>query len=162
MVLPYAGKPKRPPPTPGVSRRMSAIKSSGNYTTEVAMIQILRREGFVGWRRKRPVFGNPDFCWAKKRVALFVDGCFWHGCPNCKKIPKDYDQYWLDRIAANRKRDRVVTKYLNAHQWTVLRVWECQISSRLTVRRLRRVLDASPPPAGKGVSEKTRFDNDSN
>ena len=68
------------------SRIMSAVKPSGNKTTEVAMGALLRSNGLVGYRKHWPVLGKPDFAWPRRKIALFVDGCFWHGCPKCVSV----------------------------------------------------------------------------
>ena len=70
------------------SEVMSRIHGRGNRTTELAMMKLFRRHGITGWRRNQPVFGKPDFIFHKKRVALFVDGCFWHDCPRHGHRPK--------------------------------------------------------------------------
>src|SRR5690606_13552377 len=80
MVKP---KVKPTPPTPARSRIMRSIRGKGNATTELRMVAILRRERLAGWRRHLDLPGRPDFAWPSERVALFVDGCFWHGCPHC-------------------------------------------------------------------------------
>ena len=61
------------------SQLMSRIRSKGNATTEQTMVALLRKHGLSGWRRHYPVAGRPDFVWRQERVALFLDGCFWHG-----------------------------------------------------------------------------------
>ena len=129
---------RRPPRA--VSERMKAVKSRGNASTELKMRRVLQREGITGWRRHTPITGTPDFCWKRERVALFVDGCFWHGCPRCKKIPKNYGSYWPGRIAKNKKHDAVVTRTLRSEDWRVVRVWECRVTTIGTISRLRRAL----------------------
>ena len=66
------------------SRMMAAVRSRGNRSTEVRLAKLLRKHRLSGWRRQYPIPGTPDFCWPKSRVALFVDGCFWHGCPRSR------------------------------------------------------------------------------
>ena len=63
------------------SQVMAAIRSKGNKTTELRLASILRAHGISGWRRHQPLFGKPDFVFRRERLAVFVDGCFWHGCP---------------------------------------------------------------------------------
>ena len=74
---------------------MSRISSYGNLTTEIRMAKLLRRAGLKGWRRHLALPGKPDFAWPAKKVALFVDGCFWHG-HTCKRNlkPKTNAQKW--------------------------------------------------------------------
>jgi DNA mismatch endonuclease (patch repair protein) len=73
-------------------------------------------------------------------VVAFVEGCFWHGCPKCYKAPKRNRQFWRLKVLVNRERDAFVSAKLRASGWTVLRIWECDVGSRSTVRRLRTAL----------------------
>lgn len=97
--------------------------------------------GFHGGRSSGRV--KPDFVFRHLRVALFVDGCFWHGCPKHATQPKTNAAFWRDKIAANRARDRRVTRVLRALGWRVLRIWEHELRRRTEptlVRRLHRTL----------------------
>jgi len=118
------------------SRYMAAIKSRGNQSTEIKMARLLRESGLKGWRRHSPLPGTPDFCWPKYRIALFVDGCFWHGCPRCYKTPKSNVSFWQKKIESNRGRDRRVGGKLRRMGWTVIRVWECRIKFESTITRI--------------------------
>jgi DNA mismatch endonuclease (patch repair protein) len=84
----------------------------------------------------------PDFFFARRRVAVFVDGCFWHGCPRCGHIPKTNSAYWGAKIARNRTRDARISRALRAQGYSVLRIWECDLRSRpeRCVRRIQRML----------------------
>jgi len=88
--------------------------------------------------------GTPDFAWPRQRVALFVDGCFWHGCPRCYKAPRHNSSFWRAKAAANRARDRRVGRILRTRGWQVIRVWECQVESRATLGRIARALSPRP------------------
>ena len=128
------------------SRNMSAVRSKGNKSTESRFIQILREAKIVGWRRNWPVYGNPDFVFRKQQVAVFLDGCFWHGCPRgCRNIPSTNRVFWNRKIAANRRRDRVVNRTLKAAGWLVVRFWEHSLRTDLNdvLRRLRTALQES-------------------
>lgn len=103
---------------------MSQIRSSRNKSTELTLISIMRQNGITGWRRKQEVLGKPDFVFWKVRLAIFVDGCFWHGCTKCKLVPKSNVDYWRKKIRNNRRRDRAVTKELESKGWHVVRFWE--------------------------------------
>ena len=110
------------------SRNMAAIRSKGNKTTEVAFSKLLRANKIIGWRRNsRHVVGIPDFIFPKDQLAIFIDGCFWHGCPKCKTYPKTNAKYWKTKIANNQKRDKKVKKQLVREGWKVLRFWEHEI-----------------------------------
>jgi len=106
------------------SKTMSAIRSSGNRTTEQALIHLFRTHRITGWRRKAKMVGRPDFVFRRERIAVFVDGCFWHGCPRCQYEPATNSEYWTKKVRRNRARDRFVTRELKTLGWKVLRIWE--------------------------------------
>lgn len=124
---------------------MSRIRANGNRDTELKLISLFRAGRITGWRRKTKLFGKPDFLFPKQRVAVFVDGCFWHrhnGCKFCY-TPKSRMEFWLPKFEKNVARDRLVTRTLHKAGWRILRVWECQLSSakaRRTVSRIKRAL----------------------
>lgn len=123
---------------------MAAVKSKGNKATELKFASILRRNKICGWRRNLPVMGNPDFVFPKFRIAVFVDGCFWHGCPKHLRRPKANDSYWRRKILRNQNRDRQVNRLLRRAGWRVLRVWEHELRDESwLVMRLWK-LHASP------------------
>src|SRR5438874_10441225 len=112
------------------------------------MIEIFREHGIRSWRRNWPLFGKPDFVFPKEHIAVFVDGCFWHGCPKPKHSPppKQNAKFWAKKLSGNIARDKLVTRTLRKAGWRVLRVWECDlISARASrvMRRVSRMLDAS-------------------
>ena len=88
----------------------------------------------------RDVAGCPDFVFDAPRVAVFVDGCFWHGCPTCHRPPSSNQEYWTKKVARNKTRDRRHTRALRRDGWTVLRVWECALT-RDPARVARRIRD---------------------
>ena len=106
---------------------MKAVKSKGNKSTELKLIQIFKEFEIKGWRRNYRLLGNPDFVFSKNRVAIFSDGCFWHG-HGCRNIsPSDNAEYWKKKIKRNKTRDGLVTRTLESRGWHVVRVWECEI-----------------------------------
>jgi len=122
---------------------MSRIRSSRNKDTELRLISIFRAHKITGWRRGHPLFGSPDFVFPKERVAIFVDGCFWHGCPKHYRRPKSRQKYWDAKIQRNQQRDRQVTRTLRAKGWKVMRIWEHALARRAeaaTVARLSRFI----------------------
>ena len=156
------------------SEVMSRIRSRGNAATELALARLLRRNKITGWRRHVQVriaeFGvrnnfknrsavptfrishselrtfavRPDFIFHKSRTAIFVDGCFWHGCPKHAIKPKNNRAFWHRKLAANKARDRLVTRALRRAGWRVLRIWEHELARKNETRllnRIRRVLD---------------------
>jgi DNA mismatch endonuclease (patch repair protein) len=125
------------------SHNMASIRSIGNRTTEKAFVRLLRAARVSGWRRHVRLTGNPDFVFRADRVAVFVDGCFWHGCPACYRLPDDHRDYWQSKVAGNRRRDKRAARQLRRDGWKVLRVWEHALKSEGgRFRALRRLLAA--------------------
>src|SRR6266545_4102303 len=125
--------------TPTVrSKIMASVRSCGNYSTELRMESLLRRNHLSGYRKQWPVLGKPDFVWPKAKVALFIDGCWWHGCPRCKRCKrpsKSNAAFWRSKVLANKRRDRRVSRMLRRNAWKVLRVWECTVTAKRTLSR---------------------------
>jgi len=88
---------------------MARVKSDGNKSTEMSLMALLREARITGWRRRYPLFGKPDFVFPKRRVAVFVDGYFWHGHPRKCRMPHANREYWMNKIARNVARDKPVT-----------------------------------------------------
>lgn len=118
---------------------MAAIRSRGNKATELRLITIFRAHGITGWRRGSTLPGRPDFVFRTRRLAVFVDGCFWHGCPIHGTRPKTNAAFWRRKISTNRTRDRLVTRTLRARGWLVVRIWEHELRRRTEARLLRRL-----------------------
>jgi DNA mismatch endonuclease (patch repair protein) len=120
------------------SQVMARVKSKGNRSTEWRLRACLIRAGIRGWQvNRKDVLGSPDFVFADKRLAVFTDGCFWHGCPRCKKIPASNREYWTKKIDRNRRRDEATRITLKALGWTVVRIWEHELVSLKSV--LKRI-----------------------
>lgn len=122
---------------------MAAIRGRGNKDTELRMMALMRAHGITGWRRGVALMGKPDFVFRRERVAVFVDGCFWHRHPGCKFActPKSRLDFWLPKFARNVARDREVTRALRKDGWKVIRVWECDLARKAIGSRLaRRIL----------------------
>lgn len=82
------------------------------------------------------MFGKPDFVFPKEKIAVFADGCYWHG-HKCKNItPKENAQFWRDKLERNKKRDRLVNRTLKKEGWTVIRIWECDIKKEKLPKKL--------------------------
>ena len=120
---------------------MSRIRGRGNKSTEVTLLNLFRAKGITGWRRHEPILGTPDFVFRAARVAVFVDGCFWHGCSKHCRCPATNRESWSIKLEANRKRDRRVTKTLRDNGWAVVRIWECQLA-KTPLRCVSRVSKA--------------------
>jgi DNA mismatch endonuclease (patch repair protein) len=120
---------------------MARIRGSGNKDTELQMIRLFRAQRMNGWRRNARVFGKPDFVFPAPRIALFVDGCFWHRHKGCKfsYTPKSRNEFWLPKFEQNVARDRLVTRTLRKAGWRVVRIWECQLTRKKQLRVVRRL-----------------------
>jgi DNA mismatch endonuclease (patch repair protein) len=110
------------------SQVMACIAGRGNRSTEWRLRARLISAGVSGWRvNAKDIVGKPDFAFDSAKVAVLVDGCFWHGCRHCRNIPATNREFWSKKIAANRKRDRQVSRTLRRSGWTVLRFWEHEL-----------------------------------
>jgi DNA mismatch endonuclease (patch repair protein) len=107
---------------------MSRIRGRGNKETEIALLTLFHKHGITGWRRNQPVFGKPDFVFAMRRIAIFVDGCFWHGCPKHSNMPAKNNAFWRKKLTANKARDLIVNRTLRQAGWRVIRVWEHELT----------------------------------
>jgi len=121
------------------SSLMSRIRSRGNAATELRFIRLMKDAGVTGWRRRQQLFGKPDFVFPKFRLAVFVDGCFWHGCPRCYSEPKSNRAFWRRKIFANRKRAVTVKRELRKSGWRVFRIWQHELKHKNEARLLRRI-----------------------
>ena len=109
---------------------MRAVKSRNTKTTELKMIEIFRKSHITGWRRTYPLVGKPDFVFPKKRIAVFIDGCFWHG-HDCRNVtPSAHAEFWNKKRSYNKQHDALVTDALTKKGWTVIRIWECELKKK--------------------------------
>jgi DNA mismatch endonuclease (patch repair protein) len=126
------------------SRGMRAIRSKGNRTTERKLRALLVRHGFRGWvMHPKNLTGTPEFFFAEPRLAVFTDGCFWHGCPQCYRVPKTNRPFWERRIEMNRARDQRVNTRLTETGVRVLRFWEHELRQdpATCVQRIRSTIN---------------------
>lgn len=109
---------------------MSKVRSKNNKSTELKLIKIFEENNIKGWKRNYPVKGHPDFVFLNRKIAIFVDGCFWHGhdCRNTR--PSDHAEYWAKKRERNIKRDKEVTEMFEQRGWTVIRIWECELKKK--------------------------------
>lgn len=112
------------------SEIMSAVRSKRNKSTELKLIDVFKKNGIVGWRRNYKVKGHPDFIFPRKKIAIFVDGCFWHGhdCRNTR--PSDNAEYWQMKRERNIKHDKEITSLFESRGWVVIRIWECELQRK--------------------------------
>ena len=119
---------------------MAAIRSRGNKDTELKLAAILRAVGITGWRRHQRLPGRPDFAFRAARLAIFVDGCFWHGCPAHATWPKQNAEFWRAKIEANMARDKDTYERLRAEGWKVIRVWAHE-EPKVAARRIAYIVE---------------------
>ncbi|WP_394295797.1 very short patch repair endonuclease [Candidatus Methanoplasma termitum] len=113
---------------------MKSMKSNKGINTgpELLLRQALRSAGYPGYRVHWKVPGKPDISYPGMKIAIFVNGCFWHRCPYCNiPIPKTHTDYWIEKFERNTQRDSINTKELQKMGWTVLVVWECEINGKI-------------------------------
>lgn len=121
------------------SEIMRKVKSKKNKSTELRLIEVFKKNGITGWKRNYPVEGHPDFVFLKEKVAVFVDGCFWHGhdCRNTR--PANNQEYWQNKRERNMKHDQAVTAMFENRGWTVLRIWECELKKKNEADLMQRL-----------------------
>jgi DNA mismatch endonuclease (patch repair protein) len=122
------------------SKIMASVHSKGNLTTEILFGKLLRAAGVRGYRKHWRSQGKPDFAWPGRKIAVFVDGCFWHGCTKCKSLPTSNVKFWKDKIENNRRRDRRVTRALHRQGWKVVRIWECCVKRSSSLQRITKLV----------------------
>ena len=123
---------RSPPPTnANVTKSMRANKGKGTGP-ELTVRRILRDLGYPGYRLNwKNAPGHPDIAYPGRKIAIFVNGCFWHHCPVCNlPMPKSHSAFWQDKITRNIQRDELKTKELLAADWKVITVWECEIKKK--------------------------------
>jgi DNA mismatch endonuclease, patch repair protein len=128
----------------GLSRSelMSRIHARGNKNTELAMVKFLKKYKITGWRRHLSLLGTPDFTFSREKVILFIDGCFWHGCPIHKNKIRTNRRYWNQKISSNKRRDRRNSRALREGGWKVLHIWEHDLVNKKETRLVSRIFTA--------------------
>jgi DNA mismatch endonuclease (patch repair protein) len=121
---------------------MQSVKGKGTRL-EKRLFAMLAGMGLKGWKKNvGNLAGKPDVAFVSRRVAVFIDGCFWHGCPYCRrKLPQTNREYWKSKIKRNVALAKLHNQRLRRDGWTVIRVWEHEIANtaRIKVRILRAV-----------------------
>jgi DNA mismatch endonuclease (patch repair protein) len=123
-------------------RCMSAVRSL-NTKPEIILRRTLWHNGIRGYRLRSRLVGHPDLYFPGMKLAVFVDGCFWHGCRECKRIPSTRSEFWSRKISANRKRDRIVDSKLAQSGITVVRMWEHEVldDPELCLKKIAAILE---------------------
>lgn len=125
-------------------RTMRAVKGKSTRL-EKRLFAILARMALHDWKQNvTNVTGKPDVVFPNSRVAIFVDGCFWHGCPYCKRpLPKTNRQYWERKISRNISNARIINKKLRSEGWTVIRIWEHQLARSVDPAKIKAKIERS-------------------
>jgi len=127
------------------SRIMASVKSRDTKSTELKFISLLKEKGITGWRRNYPLTGKPDFVFPLFKITVFIDGCFWHGCPRHCRMPSSNVNYWNTKIEKNKIRDKKITKALKMKGWQVIRIWEHEIKTGRLNQKLKRIKETAQP-----------------
>jgi len=136
------------------SRVMAAVHSEGTKLEQqlIAILESAEITGFV--RNEKSLPGKPDIVFMDAKVAMFLDSCFWHGCPKHLRRPSSNDTYWRAKIDNNVKRDRRNRAKLRGMGWSALRIWEHDLEkSSLIIQRVRRALERSETKNGARLSQ---------
>ncbi len=123
------------------SEVMSRVRAKGNTSTEQRFLALLRESRITGWRRHYKIEGTPDFAFPKLKIAVFLDGAFWHGHPS-SPLPKKNRCFWEEKIGKNKERDERVNRALKKRGWTVIRIWDFDLRKRPNVAlgRVKRMI----------------------
>ena len=123
--------------SPQRSRMMAAVRGNGNRSTEVRLRAGLVSAGVRGWTmHARAVLGRPDFWFESERLAVFVDGCFWHGCKKCGHIPKSNNSFWALKLARTKARDSRIRRALRRTGVRVIGIWEHDLADSVSAKVL--------------------------
>lgn len=135
------------------SRMMAAVRGR-DTGPELLLRQLLREAGLRGYRlHRKDIPGRPDVAWIGRRVAVFVDGAFWHGHPSAFTQGKS-GKFWDDKIAANVQRDRQNDERLRETGWVVVRIWDFEVE-RDPVECVKRVRGALASPSAPAAADAT-------
>ena len=149
---------KRAPPasTYGTHRSMQGNKGK-DTKPELLVRRRLCDAGLTGYRLHWDVPGRPDVAWPGKRVAIFINGCFWHRCPYCNpQMPKSNVEYWTVKFARNVERDEENLRELREAGWTVHVIWECQLKKGVIDETFAELLPLLAEELGKTLREPSR------
>ena len=119
-------------------KTMRAVKGKGT-SLERRLFAMLAGMGLSGWKKNvSDITGKPDVVFPQERVLIFVDGCFWHGCPHCnRKLPVTNREYWERKVKRNVERDKRNTQALVDSGWRVIRIWEHEMQDTTIRGRIR-------------------------
>lgn len=152
-ALPAPARMAAPPATNENVRKSMRGNKRADTRPELVVRARLRAAGLSGYRLQWKVPGHPDVAWPGKKVALFVNGCFWHRCPHCNlSLPKSNVEYWVVKFARNVERDEQSRAALEALGWKVHVVWECQLKKKTIDATMAKLLPALAEELGKELA----------
>jgi DNA mismatch endonuclease (patch repair protein) len=122
---------------------MAKVRSTGNRSTESRVEAALIDAGITGWVKHPDMPGKPDFFFPNQKLVVFVDGCFWHGCPKHTRFPQANAEYWRNKIGRNRRRDNRVRRQLRRDHFHVMRIWEHDLKNETWLKRLQAMIRRS-------------------
>jgi DNA mismatch endonuclease (patch repair protein) len=129
------------------SAHMAKVRGKGNRSTELVVEETLMGSRIRGWvKHPQNIIGRPDFYFRRAKLALFVDGCFWHACPKCdRRTPTTRSDFWRRKIAQNRRRDGRVRRELRKQGVHAIRIWEHELRDGKWLTRIRGALKKLSP-----------------
>ena len=128
---------RNPEPTNIVTSKVMKANKGKDTKPEQTVRKLLREMGYPGYRLNwKKVPGRPDIAYPGRKIAIFVNGCFWHRCPYCNlPLPKSHTEFWKDKFERNVERDGKKTRALEALGWTVITIWECELRDPETIEK---------------------------
>ncbi len=139
---------RNPLPSSPETRKVMKANKGKNTGPELMLRNGLREAGYGGYRLNwKKAVGRPDITYPGRKVAIFVNGCFWHRCPHCNlPLPKSHTEFWQQKFERNVERDARKTNELEKEGWTVITVWECEIRKDIqsTVSRIVEIIKGLP------------------
>ena len=122
-------------------KAMRAVKGKGT-SLERRLFAMLAGMGVKGWRKNaNDIEGKPDVVFPHAKLAIFIDGCFWHGCPVCKKkLPQTNREYWVQKINHNMELAKTHNQKLAEQGWTVIRIWEHEIRDKEAMKVVKSTI----------------------
>lgn len=120
------------------SLAMAAIKGKNTRSTEIVFRMALVRARIKGWVSNAALPGKPDIYFVSDRLAVFLDGCFWHGCAKCGHVPKTRSRFWAAKLARNKWRDKKNARLLRKRGIKVIRIWEHSLTTSEKIQKLLR------------------------
>ena len=135
----YSRDKRSPVPKSDVVSRVMSGNKAKDTKPEILLRKALWNIGLRGYRvHDRSLPGRPDIAFSKQKLAVFVNGCFWHRCPYCKyQLPKNNTEFWKDKFEKNVLRDRAKIDLLKKMGWKTLTIWECELKRDIQKQLVR-------------------------